>query len=337
MGSDYQVPVFFQTAVHFLFIPLTLVFLSSDYSSSFAQTGHSIATYTYKTAGDCELKADVYRIMDDNVHPAILWIHGGALIFGSRHWLKSEQCNFYLQAGYNVISIDYRLAPETPLDEIIRDLQDAWAWIRLRGPELFNIDPQKMAVVGHSAGGYLTLMAGICLEPKPGALISFYGYGNISGDWYAAPDPFYRQGRLISREEAFSVISDSVVCSTPGEDQWKPRLNLFYIYCRQQGLWPLLVTGHDPRKESRWFDQYEPLPQITADYPPTLLLHGRVDTDVPFEQSEKMYAALNLAGVPCRFIEQSDWGHGFDGAGLKNEAVGKAFDQVHLFLDKYVK
>jgi acetyl esterase/lipase len=168
-------------------------------------------------------------------------------------------------------------------------------------------------------------------------LISFYGYGNISGQWYAAPDPFYRQGRLISREEAFSVISESVVCGTPREDQWKPRLNLFYIYCRQQGLWPLLVSGHDPRKEPTWFVKYEPLGQVTAGYPPTLLLHGRSDTDVPFDQSEKMFKALNQAGVSCRLIEQKDWGHVFDGAGLKNEAVSRAFDQVRLFLDKYVK
>jgi len=336
MTNDHQTAGSVRRAVYLVSILIALPVLSGSYPPSVGNTDHTVTTYTYNTTGACELKADVYQISDDNIHPVILWIHGGALIFGSRLWLKSEQCNFYLQAGYTVISIDYRLAPETPLSEIIRDLQDAWAWIRLRGPKLFNIDPERMAVIGHSAGGYLTLMAGICLEPQPKALISFYGYGDISGDWYSAPDPFYLKGRLISREEAFSVISDSVVCSTPG-DQWKPRMNLFYIYCRQQGLWPLLVSGHDPQKEPGWFLKYEPLSQVTAEYPPTLLLHGRADTDVPFEQSEKMFKALNQAAVPCQLIEQNEWGHVFDGAGLNNQAVGMAFDQVRLFLDKYVK
>ena len=46
------------------------------------------STYTYKTIGDLSIHADVYQKPDDKVHPAVFWIHGGALIMGSRRGLN---------------------------------------------------------------------------------------------------------------------------------------------------------------------------------------------------------------------------------------------------------
>jgi len=117
--------------------------------------GFSKRSYTYKVVGDCKIEADVYRTPDDNVSPAILWIHGGALILGNREGLPRQQLERYVQAGYAVVSIDYRLAPEVKIKSIIEDVQDAYKWVRQRGPELFRIDPDRIAVIGHSAGGYV--------------------------------------------------------------------------------------------------------------------------------------------------------------------------------------
>ena len=52
-----------------------------------------------------------------------------------------------------VVSIDYRLAPETKLPAIVEDVQDACRWVRERGPKLFRIAPERLAVMGGSAGG----------------------------------------------------------------------------------------------------------------------------------------------------------------------------------------
>ncbi|MBI3858041.1 MAG: alpha/beta hydrolase fold domain-containing protein [Planctomycetes bacterium] len=76
-------------------------------------------TYTYKTVGDLPIKADVYRLPGDEVRPVIVWIHGGALIVGQRGGPSLEQRKRYLNAGYVIVSIDYRLAPETKLKGII--------------------------------------------------------------------------------------------------------------------------------------------------------------------------------------------------------------------------
>ena len=289
-------------------------------------------TYVYKIAGDCEIQADVYRILDDAVHPVIIWIHGGALITGHRGGINPEQLDMYLSAGYTVVSIDYRLAPEMKLKAIIQDLQDAFRWVRGRGPELFNVDPDRMAVIGHSAGGYLTLMAGFCVKPRPSALISFYGYGDIAGDWYSRPDPFYCQQPPVSKEEAYEAVGDKPISNDSGQSE----RGHFYLYCRQHGLWPKEVTGHDPDLDPDTFNPFCPVRNVTMEYPPTLLLHGNVDTDVPYEQSVMMADELARVGVDHEFITIPNGGHGFDGTGSKNPVVVNAFERVMTFLKYHV-
>jgi len=294
-------------------------------------------SYTYKYVDNHEIKADVYRYPGEELRPGIIWIHGGALIFGTREGFPSEQIEMYLKAGYTVISIDYRLAPETKLAGIIEDLEDAYAWVRSEGPTLFNIDANRIAIVGHSAGGYLSLMAGYCLKPSPKALVSFYGYGDITGSWYSQPNSFYSQNPAIPRDQALEFIGNTVISSSPPGPQWPNGRAKFYLYCRQQGLWPIEVSGHDPLRELEWFSDYEPLRNVTSDYPPTMLLHGEKDTDVPFEQSVFMAGTLKEYDVPHEFIRNPNWGHVFDAAGLEDQVVRDAFDKVLIFLENHVK
>jgi acetyl esterase/lipase len=291
---------------------------------------------TYKVVADCEIRADVYRIPDNVVRPAILWLHGGALIFGDRGTLSPDQLERYVRAGYTVIAADYRLAPEVKLETIIEDLQDVYDWVRVHGPDLSRIDPERIAVIGHSAGGYLALMAGFCVNPRPKALVSFYGYGDISGKWYSQPDPFYSEQPAISKDEAYRVVGGPAITGTPFEGKQFEERYRFYVYCRQQGLWPKEVAGHDPDRESEWFDLFCPVRNVSGDYPPTLLIHGDQDTDVPFQQSVLMSKELKRYGVDHEFIAVPDRGHVFDidGEGMKDSAVSETFDQVLVFLEK---
>jgi acetyl esterase/lipase len=294
---------------------------------------YSTETFAYKVVGDHKILADVYRIPGDKVRPAIVWIHGGALIFGSRKSLPEEQLKLYLDAGYTVISIDYRLAPETKLPGIIEDLEDAVAWVTAEGPERFHIDPARMAVIGHSAGGYLTLMAGFRTKPVPKALVSFYGYGDITGPWYSAPDSFYNQRPKIGKDVAFQAVGEAVVSNAPASAPGHNR-GQFYLYCRQNGLWPLQVTGHDPNQDPEWFLPFEPLKNVNDAYPPTVLLHGEKDTDVPFWQSVKMAEELHRHGIPVELVTDRDWTHGFDRAGMDDGAVRQAFEKILSFLEE---
>jgi len=288
-------------------------------------------TYTYKTVGDLQIRADVYRKPGNIIRPGILYIHGGALIMGDRSWLDSAQTERYLNAGYTLISIDYRLAPQTKLRHIIEDLEDAYRWVRIEGPELFQIDSTRIAVIGHSAGGYLALMAGFRLNPLPKAIVSFYGYGDIAGEWYSRPDLFYNRQPTVSKEEAYQVVGTQVISEDPEENRWR-----FYLYTRQQGVWPIEVAGYDPDNEPEKFDPYCPVRNVTKDYPPTLLLHGDADTDVPFEQSVDMAKELERHGVQYEFIALAGLGHGFDYA-MQDPVIVKTFESVQAFLEKQLK
>ena len=282
------------------------------------------AIFTYKTAG-CEIHADVYGASEGTAKPALMWIHGGALIFGNRNTPMRPFHERLLRMGCVVVSIDYRLAPETKLPGIIEDIQDAYKWMRGQAGR-FGFDRDRIAVGGGSAGGYLTQMCGFCLNPRPRALVSYYGYGDIVGPWYSEPDEFYRREPLASKEEAYAVVGSTAISDPPQT----PDRGRFYLYCRQNGLWPKEVTGHDPRSEPKWFDRYCPIRNVTSEYPPTLLIHGTVDTDVPYSLSKDMAAKLASAGVNHEFITVTDAGHGLHGA--KPEEIDRISDQAAAFV-----
>jgi acetyl esterase/lipase len=286
--------------------------------------------------GDCELQADVYALAGEAASPAILWIHPGGLITGGRDWIDSNQLMLYLEAGYTVVAIDHRLAPEHKLETIVSDVEAAYAWLITEGPELFNIDPNRVGIVGHSAGGYLTLLTGFRVESRPKALIAFYGYGDLTGEWAIKPSSSYNQGETITQDAAERSLRKSQHTCVPTGSQLEDRFD-YYVYTRQQGTWPFEISGHDPVGEAAWFRDYESVFNVTSSYPPTMLLHGGADTDVPFSVAERMIDALEAGGVSYEFVTRTEWNHVFDQAESESPAVIEALRQVIAFLDKYVK
>ena len=209
------------------------------------------------------------------------------------------------------MSIDYRLAPETKLPELISDIEAAFHWLAGDGARLFHLDPHRIVVSGESAGGYLTLVTGFRVRPRPKALVSLYGYGDLLGDWYSTPSPHPRHNsRKITREEA-AKQTDGIVISDARRR--KGNGGLIYLHYRQNGIWPREVSGFDLAKIAEKIAPFEPVRNVTPDYPPTLLIHGTQDTDVPYEQSRMMAKQLEQHGVPFLFKPITNGEHGFGG------------------------
>jgi acetyl esterase/lipase len=296
----------------------------------------SPCTYVYKTVNGCPIRLDIYPAVGV-ASPVLVCIHGGALIWGSRENIASGGAALLRQlcseAGYTQVSIDYRLAPETKLPEIVADLRDAWTWVHEELPGLFDVDLNRVAVLGRSAGAYLTLMAGFCVSPRPRALVALYGYGDIVSTWYSEPSSFYRSQGSISDEDAYAVLGTAPLSESPDEDErWR-----FYLYCRQNGLWIREVAGLDPRRDEGALSQLRPIRNVSPDYPPVLLVHGTADTDVPYHASTDMATALRAQGVEVRLLTIPKGAHAFDEgvtrADLEASSVSPAAGSFRVILD----
>jgi acetyl esterase/lipase len=302
-------------------------------------TDNAPTTVVFKTVGDLAIKADVYPVISATPAPVLVLIHGGALMMGNRSGVRHTLRFLCARAGFAHVSIDYRLAPETKLPAIIEDVRDAFGWIRGSGANRFYLDPDRVGVIGWSAGGYLTLMSGFCVAPRPRALVSFYGYGDIAGPWYSEPDSHYCKQPRVSRDEAFASVGAAPITEPPpGSNRFQ-----FYLYCRQSGLWPNEVTGFDPHTQPSAFDPYCPIRNVTCDYPRTLLFHGTDDTDVPYQQSVDMAQALEQAGVFHDLVTIPGGGHGFDGGvrvadmqDIELKPGSAAFERTVSYLRQYV-
>ncbi|MCE9567259.1 MAG: alpha/beta hydrolase [Planctomycetes bacterium] len=287
--------------------------------------------HTYKTVGDLKIQADVYRADDTTVRPVLVWIHGGALVTGNRAGVPKNLLDLCRQEGFALVSIDYRLAPEVKLPDIISDVDDAFRWLREDGPKLLNIDPNRMIVSGGSAGGYLTLMVGTRLKPKPKALVAYWGYGDVDGDWLSKPSEHYRKAvPLISKEEALKGVGVKAITGSEPDFDGKAR-GRYYHYLRQNGIWTKEVTGFDPVTDKAKLDTYCPVRIVTDKYPSTLMIHGTDDTDVPYERSVEMGKAFHDKLVGYELLTVKGAGHGLSGGDKK------LVDDTHATVIEFIR
>lgn len=288
-------------------------------------------TYMYKEVNNCNIYLDFYGVKIKK-SPVIVFIHGGALIWGSRKDIIWEQVQLYNKAGYSVFSLDYRLAPESKLKYIVEDIQDALVWIKKNGEKLFDLDVNKIAFIGNSAGGYLSLLAGTFSE-KPNVIISFYGYGDILGEWYGKPSAHYCSMPLVEKKEAENIVKENIrINRIITEGSFENRFN-YYLYCRQRGIWTNEVSGYDVYDEKEMIVPFCPIHNLTKDYPPTLLIHGDKDTDVPYQQSLEMGKMLSKYEVNNNTIIAQGEGHVFD-MDMSKPIVQDIYKEVLEFLDK---
>ena len=251
---------------------------------------------------------------------------------GHREGISDRVRRMTLESGFALVSIDYRLAPESKLPAIIEDVEDAFQWLRAEGTRL-NLDTRKIAVMGGSAGGYLTLTAGFRVEPRPAALVSFWGYGDLIGDWYSKPSPHARHHTVRpTEEEARRQVSGPPI--SDARDR-KGDGGAFYQFCRQRGIWPREVSTWDPLTQAEKFSPYMPVKNVSKKFPPTLLIHGTDDTDVPFEQSQMMADRFREYGVEHELIAIPGGEHGLGGGDPK--LIEAAYLKAEAFLKRLMR
>src|SRR5579863_4756005 len=119
--------------------------------------------------------------------PAILCIHGGGFRAGKREgW--DARCRLLAEHGYAAATVTYRLAPKSPFPAAVEDVKAAVRWLRANA-EKYALDPDRIGVVGDSAGGHLAQFLGVTggvsqfegsggnpgLSSKVSCVVSYYG------------------------------------------------------------------------------------------------------------------------------------------------------------------
>lgn len=217
-------------------------------------------------------------------YPLVIWIHGGSWMYGD----KGDSCSAcqVLTSKYAVASLNYRLDQESPFPSQIWDVKAAVRFLRAHAKQ-YNIDPDRIAVWGSSAGGHLAALLGTSGGVK--ALEGNEGYKNYSSKVQAAIDWCGPTDFNTAQSQAPSY------CKIRFEGQTSP------VY---------VLMGGRMDKES--LAQASPVTYVNKDNPPFLIMHGDQDDAIPPAQSEELYKALLKAGVPATYYLLPGYGHAFD-------------------------
>ena len=275
-----------------------------------APTPLTKTTHIYKTVGDVKIAADIYCPEGAEPRPVVVWIHGGALIMGSRNSVPKNILELCTREHLILVSIDYRLAPEVKLPEIAADLRDFFAWLHAEGPRLFHADTRRVVVSGGSAGGFLTMLSGAAIQPPPQALVAYWGYGDIDGKWAVSASQHHGQNTPADGEVAKTAVDQGQVLTNTDDPAVQKGRGLYYRGLRQTGTWSREVTGIDVIREPGKLNHYCPVKLIKPDYPPILMIHGTEDTDVPYSCSVDMARELKKHGVSHELISIPNAEHG---------------------------
>lgn len=255
----------------------------------------------YARVGDRSLTLDLYAPKHiEKPAPVLVFIHGGGWQQGNKNDYRVYTID-YASKGYVAATISYRLRQEALFPAAVHDVKAALRWIRANA-DAYGIDPEKIALIGGSAGGHLSLLAGYSDTPElegetanPGtrtrvqAIINFYGPSDLTTE----------HARTAPEVTAF--------------------------------------LGADFDTSPGLFALASPITHITKDDPPTLTFHGTLDELVPVAQADALHAKLTELGVPNVYDRIEGWPHTLDAALEINrhcQGVMDRFLAKHLPLPK---
>lgn len=229
--------------------------------------------------GGTPVSADLYSAAGP-AKGALLYFHGGGLLYGERKDLPSAYIKAITARGYHLVCLDYLLAPESDLSQIHASVDLGLEWfLHLRNQELGSC---PFALFGRSAGAYLALCLAHRLSKmggqQPAALWAFYGYHTLLHPFFSGPSAHYRTLPMVPASMVPDLRNAPAVSAAPIEQRF-----FLYVHARQQGKW-LDLLAPDPAQLTCFSIPEEDLNGL----PPTFLTASTADQDVPFSFSKKL-------------------------------------------------
>lgn len=252
---------------------------------------------TYLTANNYEDKLDVYRRKGSTTpQPTLVWIHGGGWVGGTKDSAIMQFLPF-LEMGWNVVNVEYRLGRVSLAPAAVEDCLCALRWVAAHAKE-YNIDTSRLVLSGGSAGGHLALTTGMIPEsagldrqcpgpalPKVAAIVNWYGITDVVD--------------LLDGQNQKSYAV-AWLASMPNKEEIARRVS--------------------------------PLTYVRAGMPPVITIHGDADPTVPYQHALRLQTAMNKVSVPNQLVTIPGGKHGNFSAPERL----RAYEAINGFLTKYV-
>lgn len=216
------------------------------------------------------LVLDIYRPSSDGPHPMLVQIYGGAWQGGNRTDNETS-ARYFASKGYVVFAIEYRHAPRWAWPTPLQDVREAIAWVRAQAGG-FGGDPNRLAVIGRSAGAHLALLAAYSGDSRVDAVAAYYAPTDLTRGWQDEPKP-----------DPLSVRS---VLET--------------------------FLGGTPETVAHRYREASPITYASAGAPPTLLIYGKRDHVVLPGFGRDLHAKLREMGARSMYLEIPWADHAFD-------------------------
>ncbi|MCA1623993.1 MAG: alpha/beta hydrolase [Acidobacteria bacterium] len=250
---------------------------------------NNFTTYTFAQADGKDLQLDVYLPAENKINngASVIVVHGGSWGAGKRsdfpHWN-----NWLAAQGFTVFDVDYRLTPQPNYLTATGDVKCAVCWIKQHASE-FKISPERIVLLGRSAGGHLALLAAYTADDQrlPSSCAEKGQNADVRGviSFYAPTDLIWSYDnpanqRVINGQETLAKF--------------------------------LGGSPHESNEIRERFTLASPVARVSAKTPPTLLIHGGQDQLVRPENMVRLADRLNKANVTHKTIYVRYAQHGFD-------------------------
>lgn len=253
----------------------------------------------YGKGGEMSLMLDLYSPKDrDGLVPAVIFIHGGAWKGGYRQ-MYHYYCTKFAEHGYVAATISYRLTGDAPFPAAVEDAKCAVRWLRANSKQL-GVDPDKIGVAGGSAGGHLSMMVGY--SPDTPELEGKGGHGDVS-----------------SRVQAVVTLYGPTDLTTES--------------ARTKGDVIRFLGGKAMDEAPEQYRQASPITHVTNDDPPTLILHGTIDSTVTIDHAEHLADALKKNDVDYDYDRVEGWPHAMD---LERDVNRHCLMKMFEFFEKHL-
>lgn len=266
---------------------------------------HKDIPYVASMPDNEKLMLDVYSNPHEGLWPVAVMIHGGSWHAGDKSSSnKVYVCKVLAAKGYVVFNINYRLVPEVRIKKEAEDAMAAVIWVK-QNAERFGGDPERVGVIGGSAGGLLAALVG-----------------------WASDDPWFVPTGVTDA----SADSDVKVCAL-----YYPVIDFERTLADVAGggsmlAGPLLVGSSYQRKIKHISPKYH----VDATVPPTIFLTGDADSLKLYPQSVEYSRLLKSLGVDSKLYTAPGKDHGFTWNYWEPESIQSA-EEIAEFFDKYLK